>query len=93
MKMFAAVLWFSAVLIGYTQATCTNPQVTASSYTPADRQVLSAIPFITEFSLACDNGEAPALFADLEGILVPVVKTMDGSKYQVLYLRASNFKH
>jgi len=82
MKLFVSILPMLLVA-DYVMATCTNPQVTASSYTPSDRQVLNAIPFIAEFSLACDNGETPALFGDIGGKLVPVVQTLDGSKYQV----------
>ena len=55
----------------------------ASSYTPADSQVLASIPYIAEFSLECSNGEAPALYADVEGVLLPVTQSLDGSKYQV----------
>lgn len=72
-----------ALMVGSAMATCTEPKVTASSYTPADSQVLSAIPFIAEFSLACANGEAPALFADINGALVPVIQSLEGDKYQV----------
>lgn len=47
-------------------------------------QVLTAIPFIAEFSLACTNGEKPsALYADIDGVLVPVTQSLEGDKYQV----------
>ena len=49
--------------------------------------MLNAIPFITEFTLACGNGEKPVLFADIEGELVPVVQSADGAKYQVSWVR------
>ena len=62
---------------------CTEPKVSASSYTPADSQVLTAIPFIAEFSLICSNGDQPSLYADIEGSLVPVTKAIEGNKYQV----------
>jgi len=67
-------------------AACANPKVKASSYTPSDSQVLSAIPFIAEFSLACDGGETPALYADIEGVLMPVTKAIEGDKYQVSWV-------
>jgi hypothetical protein len=57
--------------------------VKADSYTPADSQVLAHIPYIAEFTLECSNGEVPALYADVEGTLVPVTQALDGSKYQV----------
>jgi translocon-associated protein subunit delta len=74
-------------LAGSAMSTCTEPKVTASSYTPADSQVLSAIPFIAEFSLACANGEAPTLFADIDGALVPVIQSLEGDKYQVSWTK------
>ena len=71
------------LMMGAVMSTCTEPKVTASSYTPSDSQVLSAIPFIAEFSLACANGETPALFADINGALTPVIQSLEGDKYQV----------
>ena len=47
-------------------------------------KVLTAIPFIAEFSLTCSNGETPALYADIDGVLVPVTQSLEGDKYQVL---------
>ena len=44
---------------------CTNPKVSASSYTPADSQVLAAIPFIAEFTLEC--GQVFFIFSLGEG--------------------------
>ena len=70
-------------LVGSAMSACTDPKVTASSYTPADSQVLTAIPFIAEFSLACSNGEKPGLWADIDGALVPVAQSIEGDKYQV----------
>merc|ERR1719319_1631905 len=68
-------------------AACENPKVQASSYTSADSQVLSAIPFITEFSLGCSNDERPVLYADIEGTFSPVVTSADGTKYQVSWIK------
>ena len=70
-------------LAGSAMSACTDPKVTASSYTPADSQVLTAIPFIAEFSLACANGDKPSLYADIDGTLVPVTQGIEGDKYQV----------
>ena len=51
-------------------AGCENPKVQASSYTSTDAQVLTHIPFIAEFTLACSNGasEIP-LYASIKGAL------------------------
>ena len=80
MLMLTAVL---TSLVSSVVSTCADPKVTASSYTPADSQVLTAIPFIAEFSLACSNGEKPGLWADIDGALVPVAQSIEGDKYQV----------
>ena len=45
--------------------------------------MLTAIPFIAEFSLACANGDKPSLYADIDGTLVPVTQGIEGDKYQV----------
>ena len=68
---------------GSVLSACTEPKVKASSYTPEDSQVLTAIPFIAEFTLACANGDQPSLYADIDGNLVPVTKAIEGEKYQV----------
>merc|ERR1719438_763397 len=74
-------------MVGTVMSTCTEPKVTASSYTPSDSQVLTAIPFIAEFSLACANGEKPSLYADIDGTLVPVTQGIEGDKYQVSWTK------
>ena len=71
------------MLVGSAMSACTEPKVSASSYTPSDSQVLTAIPFIAEFSLTCANGDQPSLYADIDGNLVPVTKAIEGDKYQV----------
>merc|ERR1740123_1565168 len=81
--MFAIRFLSVLGLAASAMAVCTNPKVTASSYTPSDSQVLAAIPFIAEFKLACDGGETPALYADIDGVLMPVTKSAEGEKYQV----------
>jgi len=74
-------------LVAAASATCSNPQVKASSYTPSDSQVLNAIPYIAEFTLSCSNGEKPALYADIDGGLYPVSQSLDGAKYQVSWIK------
>lgn len=64
--------------------TCEKPKVQASQYTPSDSQILTHVPFIAEFTLACSNGAANVpLYAYVDGAIAPVVKSKDGSKYQV----------
>jgi len=72
---------------GSALSACTEPKVSASSYTPADSQVLTAIPFIAEFSLTCANGDQPILYADIDGSLVPVTKAIEGDRYQVSWTK------
>ena len=69
-------------------SSCTNPKVTATSYTASDAQVLTHVPFITEFGLACSNGASGVnLYANVDGSLLPVVKSADGKKYQVSWTK------
>merc|ERR1712037_748254 len=62
-----------------------EPEGAVSSYTPSDAQVLTHIAFVAEFSLTCSNGASNvALYADLNGALVPVVRSQDaGGRYQI----------
>ena len=85
MKFFAALFAAAAVFLASASAeTCTNPKVTATSYTNSDAQVLTHIAFVAEFGLTCGNGAKNVnLFADVKGNLVPVIKSADGAKYQV----------
>jgi len=76
-----------SLFLASASAACDNPKVQATGYTPADSQVLSAIPFIAEFSLSCSNDEKPVLYADIEGTFQPVVTSVDGSKYQVSWIK------
>ena len=65
---------------------CESPKVSHSSYTPTDAQALTHIPFIAEFSLTC-KGVAPTgdvpIYANVNGNIVQVARSKDGSKYQV----------
>ena len=67
-------------------ASCENPKVLATSYTPTDAQALTHIPFIAEFSLTC-KGAAPTgdvtIYAKVNDQMVQAAKSKDGSKYQV----------
>ena len=82
MNTFSTVMMLA--MAGSAMSACSDPKITASSYTPADSQVLTAIPFIAEFSLVCSSGDLPsALWADIDGVLVPVTQSLEGDKYQV----------
>ena len=79
------ILIYSLHLIAAASA-CESPKVTATSYTPVDAQALTHIPFIAEFSLTC-KGVAPTgdvpIYANVEGAMIQVARSKDGSKYQV----------
>ena len=69
-----------------TSSGCESPKVSASSYTPSDAQALTHIPFIAEFTLTCKGvvptGDVP-IYANVNGDIVQVARSKDGSKYQV----------
>ena len=60
-----------AAVIGLANAGCDNPKVQARSYTSSEAQVLTHIPFITEFTLSCSNGADSSipLYASINGAL------------------------
>ena len=71
-------------VIGLSSANvCTQPEVSAQSYTTPDATILTNIGFVAEFSLKCGNGvQNPALFAELGGKTQPVAR-IGPNKYQV----------
>merc|ERR1712137_1189884 len=78
----------SVFLLGLVNGdTCQNPKVTvATAYTPTDAQVLSHIPFVGDFSLACSNGPSKVkLHADVKGTYLPVIRVgePDSNRYQI----------
>merc|ERR1711963_507616 len=86
MKTFAVACVSMALFATATSSGCESPKVSASSYTPSDAQALTHIPFIAEFSLTC-KGVVPtadvAIYANIDGNIVQVARSKDGSKYQV----------
>merc|ERR1711899_524759 len=86
MKAFAVACFSMALIATVAASGCENPKGSASSYTPSDAQALTHIPFIAEFTLTC-KGVAPTgdvpIYANVEGAMIQVAKSKDGSKYQV----------
>jgi len=86
MKTFAVVCVSMALFATASSSGCESPKVSHSSYTPTDAQALTHIPFIAEFSLTC-KGVAPTgdvpIYANVNGNIVQVARSKDGSKYQV----------
>jgi len=79
-------LFLIAAFVGFVKAGCDNPKVQASSYTASDAQVLTHIPFITEFTLTCGGSPSSMpLYAVVNGALSPVQKSADGKKYQIAW--------
>merc|ERR1712168_505691 len=86
MKAFAVACISMTFIATVAASGCENPKVSHSSYTPTDAQALTHIPFIAEFSLTC-KGVAPTgdvpIYANVNGNIVQVARSKDGSKYQV----------
>merc|ERR1712038_724102 len=86
MNIFAITCISFAFVASAAASACESPKVTATSYTPVDAQALTHIPFIAEFSLTC-KGVAPTgdvpIYANVEGAMIQVARSKDGSKYQV----------
>lgn len=63
-------------------SSCTNPQVTSKSFTTQDATIVTNIAYISEFSLECSSGTVSHLYADVDGIIVPVSEIAPNT-YQV----------
>ncbi|XP_019872776.1 translocon-associated protein subunit delta [Aethina tumida] len=69
---------FAAVLCD----TCKNVQVTSKSFTTQDVTIVTNVAYISEFSVQCGSGALNALYAEIEGNVVPV-SSVGPNKYQV----------
>ncbi|CAN8018602.1 unnamed protein product [Ixodes persulcatus] len=64
--------------------TCEKPEVTHKLYTTTDGLIVANIAFIAEFDVKCRNGAKDlALYADVNGKVLPAVRSLDTSGYQV----------
>uniref|UniRef100_A0A4D5RAI4 Translocon-associated protein subunit delta n=1 Tax=Scolopendra viridis TaxID=118503 RepID=A0A4D5RAI4_SCOVI len=64
--------------------TCQNPQVSSESYTTTDATVVVNIAFIAQFTVKCSNNVKNLnLYADVNGKIIPVTKSLEENKYQV----------
>ncbi|KAF2890643.1 hypothetical protein ILUMI_15530 [Ignelater luminosus] len=63
-------------------SSCTNPQVTSKSFTTQDATIVTNIAYISEFNLKCSSGSVSHLYADVDGIIVPVSEIAPNN-YQV----------
>ncbi|RZC35843.1 TRAP-delta domain containing protein [Asbolus verrucosus] len=61
---------------------CTNPQITSTSFTTQDATIVTNIAYISDFTLKCGNGEASTLYAEINGNIVPV-SIVGENQYQV----------
>jgi len=76
----ALLALFAAVLA---KTACSNPTVSAQSYTTQDATVLTNLAFIAEFHLKCNDGsQGISLYAEIDGKTLPAARVGEG-KYQV----------
>lgn len=61
---------------------CENPQVTSKTFTTLDATVVANIAYVSEFEVVCKSGSVTNLYADTEGIIVPV-SVIGTNKFQV----------
>ncbi|CAH0562170.1 unnamed protein product [Brassicogethes aeneus] len=81
----AKLLFFATVVCavsGILCQSCKNPQVTSKSFTTQDVTIVTNVAYIGEFDVKCASGAVNALYAEIEGNLVPV-SVVEGNKYQV----------
>lgn len=63
-------------------SSCSNPDVTFTSFSTLDATIVTNIAYISEFSVKCSSGQVGSLYAELDGNLVPV-SIVEANKYQV----------
>lgn len=76
--ILASIFTFCAVSC----ESCTNPQLTSTSFTTEDATIVTNIAYISEFTLKCSNGQVPPLYAEVNGNIVPV-SVVGPNQYQV----------
>lgn len=64
-------------------STCEKPQITSKSFTTLDATVVANIAYVTEFEVICKAGSLTSLYADIDGIIVPV-SVIGTNKFQVI---------
>lgn len=65
---------------------CSNIEVTSKSFTTQDATIVTNIAYISEFGVTCGSGSISHLYADLDGVILPVLVT-GSNKYQVCYFK------
>lgn len=73
---------FFATLSLVSCSSCENPQVTSKTFTTQDATVVANIAYVSEFEVICRTGALTNLYADVEGIIVPV-SVIGPNKFQV----------
>ncbi|XP_013792001.1 translocon-associated protein subunit delta-like [Limulus polyphemus] len=81
--MLVTVWLLLCVNVSLQDETCSSPSVTSNMYTTTDGMIVSDVAFIVELSVTCQNGAKDlSLYAVINGVTVPVVKSLDNNKYQ-----------
>ncbi|XP_076333711.1 translocon-associated protein subunit delta-like isoform X2 [Tachypleus tridentatus] len=76
------------VKVSLQDESCSSPTVTPNMYTTTDGMIVSDIAFIVELSVTCQNGAKDlSLYAVINDVTVPVVKSLDNNKYQFSWTR------
>jgi len=75
-----AVLCFVALV----HAGCQNAKISSSTYSTSSATLASKTVYLAELSISCDGGDQEQNFyAEVNGELMPVAKSVDSGKYQV----------
>ncbi|XP_076357507.1 translocon-associated protein subunit delta-like isoform X1 [Tachypleus tridentatus] len=88
------VLSFVCFNVSLQDEICSNPSVTSNIYTTTDGMILSDIAFVAELVVTCQNGVKDlALYADVDGVTIPAMKSLDNNKYQVSWTEVPKKVH
>nr|XP_023024242.1 translocon-associated protein subunit delta-like [Leptinotarsa decemlineata] len=63
-------------------SSCSNPEVTSTSFTTLDATIVSNIAYISEFTVKCSSGVVGNLYSELDGNISPV-SIVGSNQYQV----------
>lgn len=83
-NILCCFLAFAACFSTILAASCSNPEVKATSFTTQDATIVTNIAFIAEFSLKCTPSvpQSIPLYAEIDGKVMPTARIGE-NKYQV----------
>ncbi|CAH1955657.1 unnamed protein product [Acanthoscelides obtectus] len=83
-KIVSLVLFSIFVSSGFCSS-CSNLEVSSTSFTTQDATIVSKIGYISEFTVKCSSGNVGSLYAEVDNNIVPA-SVVGTNKYQVSWI-------